>query len=347
MKSSLAGFAATWLALAPAAAQEHPPLPLPKLEDPVRLSVLVVSNPDLPRVGDAQVDAILRIAARGFQATFGVRIDFAPPQKQDVAALFAALPAGVVREARKDVYDFKSGRGDPARLIADMEKELRGSGSSPAELIAYAAPYLVTPPASQDIRGLADALVLTHLGRLERFRLERLEGGKPLIPAEPWNEYAFWDRLHHTPLAHDVIITNQLLASAEYNGASMHSALRGGVSNGITTECSRCRHGTFSVVSTYPFWGTDPTTTELRGGVLTEEESALAAATMLVHELGHQLLHLGHPYGLKPCVMNPVELLRFREWVAGLDEKACARTAHPTLVPGFIKFADVRRQRQP
>lgn len=334
------------LAMAPMLAQERQKLPLPQLEEPVALRVLVVSNPDLPGISDAQVSAILAIAAEAFHATFGRRLAFAKPQRQAIAALFRGLPADVVRKARKDVYDFKRGRGDPARLVKDMEKELAASGSSAEQLIAYAAPHLMVAPETPDLRGLAQALVRTHLGRLERLRLERLPGGKPLIPAEPWNEYAFWDRLHATPLSHDVVITNQLLASAEYSGASMHSALRGGVSNGVTTECAYCRYGAFSMVSTYPFWGTDATTVELRGGiVLSEEESIRAAATMLVHELGHLLLHYGHPYGLKACVMNPVELLRFREWVAGLDPKGCPRKAHATLEPGFIKFADLRKKK--
>ena len=45
----------------------------------------------------------------------------------------------------------------------------------------------------------------------------------------------FWDKLAHGALTYDIVITKQLMASAEYFGMDVHSALRGGITVGTTS----------------------------------------------------------------------------------------------------------------
>jgi hypothetical protein len=134
----------------------------------------------------------------------------------------------------------------------------------------------------------------------------------------------YWAFIGKLSLPYDIVITNQLIASAEYVGSSVHTAIRGGITNGITTDNPSSSRGRTAIVSVYPLIGADSVTRSLRGGEsYSETDSARFAGSLLVHEIGHQLFDLGHPYGKRACVMNPPELLRFREWVAQLSPKDC------------------------
>ena len=62
------------------------------------------------------------------------------------------------------------------------------------------------------------------------------------------------------------------------------------------------------------------------------------AALVLVHEIGHQLLHLGHPFGQLACVMNPAPLLRFREWASQLSAQNCPPASSGGMKPGAAKI---------
>lgn len=336
------------LAGACAHVQHVPPhLPVPVLADPVQLRVAVVSNPALPPIGDARISRILQETASQADATFGVRIRFGAPVHVRIAEFFRRFDAAFEQRMRSEwIHDFKRGAGDAAKLAADLERGFRSEGSDFDALYRYAKPHLVGDagtPAARDLPGLAQAVARTHLARLERLRTSSTAQGARIVPDEPYNEFVYWEAAGHWPLAFEVVITNQLLASAEYKLSQLHSSLRGGISNGLTTECRDCAFGTYSLLSTHPFWGDDPVTTELRGGhALSEGEAVRAAALLLVHELGHQLFHYGHPFGQTRCVMNPARLLRFREWIEGIDDRGCEFGAHPTLKPGFYKFEDLR-----
>ena len=93
------------------------------------------------------------------------------------------------------------------------------------------------------------------------------------------------------------------------------------------------------MVSTYPFIGEDAATRELRGNEsYSSANAARYAAYLLVHELGHQLLHLGHPFGRNACVMNPAQLLHFRSWVTQFSPRDCPLAQSGAMMPGFVKM---------
>jgi len=136
----------------------------------------------------------------------------------------------------------------------------------------------------------------------------------------------YWVFIGKLSFPYDVVITNQLITSAEYVGSSVHTAIRGGITNGITTGNPSSPRGVTAIVSTYPLIGEDAVTRSLRGGErYSEAEKARYAGLLLVHEIGHQLFDLGHAYGRKACVMDPPEMLHFREWAGRLSPKDCPR----------------------
>lgn len=315
-------------------------LPLPRLEsEPIELRVAYVINSRLPRVDYAQLEAMLERARRGFKESFGREIRFTSPDIFAIENLFERFPRAAAMEFEKGIFDFKNGTGDRALLVRTFTADLRRTGDNLDEMIAYARPFLIKEPAARSFEALTEALVDTQLTRLNNWRSARTTGGEPLIDEMPYNEFIYWDSIEFAAFPYEVVITNQLIASAEYRDSSVHSALRGGISNGITTRNLQTRYGTTSIVSTYPFIGEDPWTSELRAG---DSYSAVDAARfsgfLLVHELGHQLFHLGHPFANAACVMNPVQLLRFRAWVAGFSPKDCPFADSGAMKPGFARF---------
>ena len=318
-------------------------IPLPTLPKPadgaVELRVVYVSNPRLPEMIDAQMQLLLNTAQQGMLEHFGLRVRFNQPDKLDIASLFQRFARGHIRRLGASIYDFKSGRGDAARLRKAYVEGLGRNKDDLAAQIDYVQPYLLGPLLSRTYEGLGDALMHTHLARLRQFRDQRMPDGAPLLDDTPYNEYMYWGSLDLIRLPYEVVITNQLIASAEYEDVEVHSAIRGGISNGITAQNGAARHWATSVVSAYPFIGSDETTRELRGKEsYPPEVAARYAGYLLVHELGHQLLHLGHPYGRRACVMNPVELLHFRLWVTRFSAKDCPMASSGAMAPGFIKM---------
>jgi hypothetical protein len=315
-------------------------LPVPSLgRETIRLKVAYVVNPRFPEMKSEQIAAMLAAARRGVKENFGKDVEFMDREGYSVQALFDRVPLKDWSEWNSQIYDFKSGTGNRTRLNRTYAEDLRDKGDTLDEMIAYAQPFLLAPIRRRNYEGFAEALTATLLARLEQLKSQKLADGAELIDRSPNNEYVFWARVGRLSFPYDVVITNQLIASAEYFGPSVHSAIRGGISNGITVRNPQSQYGTTAVVSTYPFIGQDPVTRRLRNGErYSDADSAKFAGLLLVHELGHQLFHLGHPYGRRSCVMNPPELLHFRAWFRGLSPKDCPIANSGAMKPGSEKF---------
>ena len=315
-------------------------LPLPVLPDGViELRVAYVRNPRLPEMTDGQLQRLLETARLGVREYFGCDIQFTAPARLSVQEMFQRFTAEDTKLLNSGIYDFKTGRGDDAQLRKAYVQGIGRYKDNLDDQINYVQPYLLAPLAGRSYEALSDALMHTHLARLRQFASQRVPDGGLLIDAPPYNEYAYWGSLDFIRAPYEVVITNQLIASVEYYDPEVHSAIRGGISNGITAQNGGARFGSSSVVSTYPFIGDDAATKELRGNEsYTDDEAAKYAAYLLVHELDHQLLHLGHPFGKKACVMNPTELLHFRSWVSQFSAKDCSIATSGAMKPGFVKM---------
>ena len=315
-------------------------LPLPRLDgETVMLKVAYVVNPGFPSMRNEQIRAVLAAAKRGVKENFGVDVEFLEPEEQSLKALFDRYTSNDRSEWNDFIYDFKSGKGNRAELTRGYAANFRAGEDSLDEMIAYAEPFLLAPVRERSYRGFAEAVTATLVTRLDQIKSQKLPDGSSLIDLSPNNEVVFWAFIGRLSFPYDVVITNQLIASAEYVGSSVHTAIRGGITNGMTTRNPSSRYGTTAIVSTYPFIGEDRVTRDLRGEEsYSEADSAMFAGLLLVHEIGHQLFHLGHPYGKKSCVMNPPELLHFREWAEQLSPKDCPVGESAAMKPGFEKF---------
>jgi hypothetical protein len=141
--------------------------------------------------------------------------------------------------------------------------------------------------------------------------------------------------LGYGKLDFDLVITNQLIASAEYLGCDIHTAIRGGLTVGTTAYSRNSKFGSFIFWSTLPFFSKSEVIMHLHEGEeYSELEAAELSGTYLAHEIGHMLFQFGHPFGQASCVMNPVRMLRFREWKEHIKASDCQFGSQPQMMPG-------------
>lgn len=320
-------------------------IPLPVLDPAVPLRVVYAHNPRFERAAPELIASILVRAQQLCKAHFELQIEFDRTTEQSISTLFSGITPSLWNQLKLDTYPTQDGKGDRTRLVKTTRASLAQNRSDVASQIAFAKPYLLSAINPTDAASLAQALVDTQLARYTAWQALAGSNGEPLLDGSIYNEYYAWVFAPRTtPWAFEIVITNQLLASVEYSDNSLHSALRGGVSNGLTAQSPGSRYGTVSTLSLFPFTSQDPLTRLLRNDAPGAPTNAVeAAAAMLTHELGHQLLHLGHPFNSKACVMNPPELLQFEAWTRGLDAAQCLLGNHAENKPGVHRFSIVKQ----
>lgn len=313
-------------------------VPVPRLgADPVELRVAYLVNPRLPRMDAAQLTLLLEAMRDAVREHFGVELRFAPVKEVPIAEVFATIPAQRRAQALKESYDFKSGRADRAALDRAFAKGFRDSRESLAEMIAFAQAH--TGPMAANHQDLGRKVAALQLARVQQWAQRKALDGGPAIDAQPFNEFPMWLALGFGELPYELVLTNQLIAGVEYTFPAVHTAIRGGYSNGITSYGKQARFGTFSVWSTYAFTADDDDIVKLRGGErYTPEEAARLAGLSGAHEIGHQMFHFTHPFGQPACLMSPVPMFAYRAWAAKLSAKDCPIGSSPAMKPGAYRF---------
>jgi hypothetical protein len=314
-------------------------VPLPKLSaGPVALRVLHVVNPRLPRMTEAQLQVLLNAVRETSRQHFGVELVFTPLREMSIEEFFRIIPEKRRLEAQAHAFDFKSGTGDPVKLARDFGRALRAEGESLPGMMGYVRPYLGKLP-EQSYESLGSALVQLQLERIKHWQAVPALDGGPAIDATPYNEYNMWNLVGYGDLPYELVITNQIIASVEDVDPSVHTSIRGGYNNGLTTYSRSSRFLTYSVWSTFAFTTDDPWVREMRGGeTFNPAEAARLAGLGAAHELGHQLFHFLHPYDNQACVMNPVPMFSYRAWADKLSPRDCPIGSSPPMKPGAFRF---------
>ncbi len=342
MKSGRKLFALALLLIAAACSKNTPPpqfaaVPLPILVagQPVKLSVAHVVNPRLPQLSDADIARLLAAARASVKAQFAREIEFSAVETIDITRFFSAVPADAMKWRQPYLYDFKSGKGSKPALAHAYRVSVDAQKKNIADWAPFAAREIGLTQVDFDLAAWTTRLTETHLSRLLALAKIPASDGKPAIDASKKNEWLYWDTIGEHPRGFDFVITNQIVASAEYTSADVHSALRGGISLGTTAYSRAATFGAQSWWSTFAFTSNDPAIVAMRGGeTYNSDEAAQLAGTLAAHEIGHLLFHFGHPFGVSACVMSPTPMLRFRETAAKLDGTACRETNHEKMRPG-------------
>jgi hypothetical protein len=315
---------------------EISPAPTFKPGATIQLRVVHAINDRFPSLSPVQMQILLDTTKATVKQNFGVNVEFSDVSETTVAKLFALNPPSVLKERIPTIYDFKSGTGDKSKIAASLNATFAERGTTLADGLAYAKPYIADAH-PKNLRAFSDLLADVMLERLGSWRKIMAADGAPVIDATPYNEWVYWSTLGYGKLQHDLVITNQLIASAEYVALDIHSAIRGGLTVGTTDFNRNGNLGSFVFWSTFPFLDASQNTLLQRGGEqYSETEAAQLSGKYLAHEIGHMLFRLGHPFGQKSCVMNPVSMLRFREWSEQIDSAACTMGSRPEMTAGSV-----------
>ena len=305
----------------------------------IRLSVAHVVNSRFERFSEAQMVEFLDALKSASEKQFGRRLEFDRVETFSIEEYFKAVPASKIAWRKQMIYDFKKRTGDRGALEASYERAI-GSQTTPAkDWATYAAREIGLAKVDTDPSAWKIRLADTHLHRFASLAGMMAADGSPVIDRSPYNEWMYWTALGERDQPHDVVITNQLVASAEYWSVDIHSALRGGLSVGTTQFAKNANFGTHFWWSTFAYTSNDPVIVRMRGGERYEPlEAARLAGAGAVHELGHLLFHYEHPFGIPACVMSPTPMLRFREWVSKFDAAVCFAANAPGMKPGTAKI---------
>lgn len=324
---------------APVTAYPVASIALPQLTgQPIDLRVSHVINPRLPRMSDAQIALMLEAMAQATHEHFGINVRFAQPVEIPIAQAFAGIPPKFAELAKRDQYNFRSWFALKSRLASAYARSLAQAGEPLEDMALFARKNRIHLDA-KNFETFGKDAALFQLDRMNQWLQLKAYDGKSVLNDQPFHEYTMWNHLGYGHMPYELVITNQIIASIEYVQPTIHTVIRGGYTNGITSYNPQSRFGSFSVWSTFAFTSNDAEWLNKREGEsYSTEESAKLAGLAAVHELGHQLLHLIHPFGQKGCIMDPVPMFAYRAWSVKLSAKECPLRSSAAMTPGAYKF---------
>ena len=203
---------------------------------PVALKVAYVNNPRFASLEAAQQTAILQRTRQLVKKHFDIDVVFGAVDSIGIEPFFDNLLPEVKQQRQAEIVDLRTvDEKSRVRMHDSVHTTLKNYSNDHERVINFARPYLTDELTENDFPGLADALVATLLQRLEYWYQHTADDGKPVLDGSPYNEWVWWDSLGYGDVPYDVVITNQLIASAEYYGMDVHSSLRGGITAGTTT----------------------------------------------------------------------------------------------------------------
>lgn len=308
----------------------------------VTLRPIYLENPRFPGLSDAEKDKFLEYTRSLAKQHFDITINFEPIETARIDRYFGPLAKAIPTSRKSLIADFINGNVDWRRMAESIWPHIY---HAPDAVKEYVTPHLLVDPPDDSPRMLTVALALTMKERADYWMAAKaaddylIVGDAPSLPTLPYNEWIYWDYLGETDFPYDMVITNQPVISVEYDAMPPHAALRGGITAGTTSASAQGKYGAFSWASMFPFLSKDAAIKSLRDGHTYERDEAIKlAAALYVHELGHHLFRLGHPWNNTNCIMHPVTLLQFRSWFEKLDHEKCAIGSSISMTPGNIEL---------
>lgn len=324
-------------------------VPLPDLPDVIVLDAAQVINPRFPYLNPAELERALLETQRTMQEHFQLRVRFNMHPPETIETLFEQIPDSIKTDLEAQRVDFSDPLSDAEKrqlslslrgMFFDSRYDLKG-------LMTFAEPYLIKPLLEKTAQAFSDELINTLEARMLSWRDIQTSDGKPVLDGSRYNEWLWWDAAGYGHWPYDVVITNQLVASGEKGMMDVHSSLRGGVTVGTTSPSQDATYGSWSWVSSFPFLNNYPVLTDAGAGNYSSAEASTLLGAYLAHELGHQLLHLGHPFGNDACVMTPAQLLDFESWYERIDASRCEIGSQPQMQIGAVELTYDQRYLTP
>ncbi|MCW9034683.1 MAG: hypothetical protein OQJ97_10735 [Rhodospirillales bacterium] len=313
---------------------------LPKIKNnTVAPRIIYIENPRFQAISPLDLQKVVQTARGLVNEHFGIAVKL--PGKittLKIDAIFPELIKNKPQQFDNLIGDFRNNKVDWTSIKELLIEQIKKQKDPLAKQIEFARPYLVTPLAKEEPGAFAQAVMTTMKERLLYWTEAKLDDGLPVIGAQPYNEYGYWTLMAKLGIEAEIVLTNQLVASVEYMPTPVHTSIRGGITGGATEYNPKSKYGASVWVSLFPYFSEDPQIKKLRNGDSYSRDEALTyAGIMLAHEMGHQLLQLGHPWSNKACLMRPAEVLDFSAWAKNLDAEKCRIDSSPAMKPGTAK----------
>ena len=228
---------------------------LPDLSrQPVELRVASVVNSRFKQLTDAQISKILSRSQQMVKQHFDIDIVFSDVDTLPIKEIFNALSDELIDARRDEVVDIdKIDKQLREEMQQSVFKTLKSYAGNKDNVVDFAQPYLLHPETKpRDFIELSYALVDTLIDRLKYWYTELAEDGRPVLLDDSYNEWVWWDSLGYTGLPYDIVITNQLVASAEKYAMDVHSSIRGGITAGTTTYNKNTASSSYVYIMVYP-----------------------------------------------------------------------------------------------
>ncbi|PHS77386.1 MAG: hypothetical protein COB59_09315 [Rhodospirillaceae bacterium] len=308
--------------------------------------IVYIKNSRFPSLSQNELRAVVAHAARLVKNHFDITITQPQAIKVlNIDTVFADLVTKTPKDFDQLIGDFKNDDVDWPTITEMLIKQIHQQETSLDDQMAFVRPYLMPQLTPHDLASFAQAITDTFKARLKLWATATLQDGYPMIGSVPGradlplNEYGFWALMAKEGFPAEIILTNQLVASVEYIPIPVHTSIRGGITGGSTEYNPASTLGSSVWVSLAPFLLKNAELDKLRDNLpLNKAEALQAAGTMLAHELGHQLLHLNHPWKNPACLMRPAEVLKFSSWRKNLKAQKCPLSSEPAMTPGSIKI---------
>ncbi len=307
---------------------------------PLRLRVVHAVNSRFNSLTDEQFSRVLEHTRFMVKQHFNLHVIFEKSENISVDKVFTYLPEQVQSERKQQIINLnKISDASFNSMWHSIYSSLTQYKNNPDSVINYAKPYLINNKDVTDLATLTDRLVETLIVRGRYWSRYKAEDGNPVVDGSAYNQWVWWDSLGYGNLPYELVITNQLVVSAEVYGMAVHSSLRGGITAGTTSYSKDSRYNTYVYASIFQIMENAPMLVKLRDGEQYSEQQIIEyTAALITHELGHMFFHYAHPFNINACVMNPTPLLKYRQWYEGFDVEACKAGNYPMMQPGAAQI---------
>ena len=304
------------------------------LAAPLEVQVTILNNDRLPRLSEAQVGEVLRIAQRMLLRGCEQEVRFRVEQEQPLRAFLDGERRRIAPYAvRKDRYT------DIFRIDEIEVEALALKGCEQYGTVEQLR-KLVEPAERETIKSHADAarlLVQKYVERIENVRRLNDVTGRPLVTPEDWHDISLahwdayfasrpWGETRRLYLANTVIVD-------DLRDVAPHSMVTG-IANGVAYPAVNA-----AVVAYHPILSADESISTHRLGKLADDEWLAAIAYVIAHEVGaHLLNHERDDYRDGAGLARPIAVISDRGDILGYEKWKKREVEPPPLGVELMKW---------
>ena len=276
-----------------------------------QLRMLVVNEPGLPALSDAQVLAFTREVEAQTWQLLGYRIKIVPVGEVPIERFFSGFdPVFNTVPFLYPVAAWSIAPDDQQQIKATIVKRI--AQTTPEILQSY---FGETPTGQNQV----DHIYGIFKTRLDLLLTERTRDGaglKQRFMAGYFN-YPHWSVIAYNQKQTEIILTNSMIAGPD-TGMPLYVINRGGITSAFVENNLHNPYGALCVFATHQYLSDGEFFRQQRGE-LPPEMLIPVMARMMVHELGHFLMRLDEYYDLPGSVHMAPRDLNYLQWYRAVD----------------------------